>query len=110
MLRYSEVSSYKRKQITNGCGGKGGWIKPPSFIFKASCNQHDFYYWRGVSEEDRVSADNSFYRFMKEDIADAKWYMKPYYHQWALAYYVAVRLFGKEYFNYSENMRTLADL
>jgi len=26
----------------NGCGGKGGWLNPPDWIFSASCDHHDF--------------------------------------------------------------------
>ena len=110
MLRYSDLGKEQLSKITNSCGGKGGWIKPPNFIFKASCNQHDFYYWRGCTEKDRRLADNTFYSYMRKDVKETKWYMKPYYHQWALAYYVAVRFFGKNYFNYAETMRTVSDI
>jgi len=101
MLRYKDLTPEQRKQICNGCGTKGGLIKVPNFIFKASCNQHDFYYWRGGSERDRKIADKAFYKAMREDIKSVKWNLKPYYHIWAFGYYRAVRFFGKKYFNYT---------
>lgn len=110
MLKYSDLTPQQKDKICNSCGGKGGLINPPNFIFKASCNHHDFYYWRGCTNSDRKKADKAFYRYMRLDIQEAKWYLKPYYHQWALAYYLAVRLFGSKYFYYSEKMRTLADI
>jgi|LGOV01.1.fsa_nt_gb hypothetical protein len=35
---YTELSPEQKKEICNGCGAKGGWIKVPNFLFKASCN------------------------------------------------------------------------
>jgi len=112
MLRYSDLTNEQKKFICNGCGGKGGWVKPPNFIFKASCNQHDFYYWRGYTEEDKKRCDKKFYELTKEDIDDANvntiksWY----YHTWAYAYYKFVRAFGKKYFYYGTKSKTLDSL
>lgn len=109
MLKYSDLTPQQKEEITNGCGSKGGWIKPPNFIFKASCNQHDFYYWRGCKEADRKKADKSFYRYMKIDIKERDYNLlkKVWYYSWAWSYYVAVRLFGKKAFYYSDEMRTI---
>ena len=109
-LRYSDLTIDEKSKICNGCGGKGGWIKPPSFIFKASCNHHDFLYWRGKDESDRKYADKAFYRYMGYDIEKAKWYMKLYFYPWAFAYYSTVRCLGKKFFNYSSEYKTLADI
>ena len=107
MLRYKDLTDTQKQAICNGCGGKGGFINPPEFLFHASCNHHDFKYWLGCTEDDRKDADEAFYRWMKIDIASAKWYLKPYYHLWAYTYYKAVRLFGKKYFYYANKQRTL---
>jgi len=111
MLRYSDLTQVQKDNICNSCGGKGSLIPVPNFLFKASCNQHDFYYWRGGTESDREAADDAFYKYMKIDIAegtytfvDALWY-----HTWALVYYLAVRQFGDKYFYYGE-MRTIEDI
>lgn len=100
MLKYSSLTPEQKKIICNGCGGKGGFIKPPDFIFHASCNQHDFYYWRGGNEKDRELADRQFYEAMSIDILNAKWYLRPYYRFWAYTYYIAVRIAGGKFFNY----------
>ena len=110
MLRYKQLNSHKKKAICNGCGGKGGLINPPEFLFHASCNHHDFRYWRGCTEADRKDADDSFYKWIKVDIAISKWYLKPYYHLWAYTYYKAVRLFGSEYFYYDYKPRDIGDI
>lgn len=107
MLNYSDLTTQQKNSIVNGCGKKGGFIKPPNFIFKASCNQHDFYYWRGCTEEDRKKADKSFYEYMKIDIKDRDYsfFKKSWYRLWAYSYYKAVRIFGKKAFYYAEKMR-----
>ncbi|MFA5669912.1 MAG: hypothetical protein WCX83_00205 [Candidatus Cloacimonas sp.] len=110
MLRYSELTDNQKSIICNGCGGKGVFIKPPDFIFKASCNQHDFYYWLGKDENDRKKADKEFYRFMRIDISEVELIKKPYYHTWALAYYLSVRAFGRKFFNYSDKYKTVEEI
>ena len=110
MLKYSDLTKAQKEFICNGCGGKGAWIKVPNFIFKASCNHHDFYYWRGKDEADRKKADKAFYKFMRIDISEVNSLKKPYYHVWALSYYLAVRLFGRKFFNYSDKYKTIKGL
>ena len=109
ILRYSSLTKDNKQAICNGCGGKGGWINPPEFLFHASCNQHDFYYWRGGNKHDRGTADKLFYKFMREDCNTQAWYKIPLAHAVALTYFVAVRIAGKKYFNYGE-MKTKVDL
>ena len=110
MLKYKDLTKEQKKHICNGCGGKGGWIKPPDFKFKASCNHHDFKFWKGCTLEDFHKANKDFYTWMKEDIKKAKWYKRPYYHVWAYAYYQAVNFGGKEYFYFAKTPKTLAEL
>ena len=57
MLKYRDLTQEQKEKICNGCGSKGGFIKPPNFIFKASCNHHDFNYWRGNTKELKKKAD-----------------------------------------------------
>ena len=110
MLHYNQLNVHQKAFICNGCGGKGGLINPPEFLFHASCNHHDFLYWRGCIEEDRKLADDKFYELMKLDIESAKWYLKPHYHIWAWTYYKSVRLIGKKFFYYGEKPKNMADL
>jgi len=110
LLKYKDLTEEQKKFITNGCGGKGGWIKPPNFIFKASCNHHDFLYWRGATEEDFKLANIKFYDKMEEDIKEVKNFLKrTHYKIWAYAYFKSVSLFGRKYFNF-KRIKTLADL
>jgi len=110
MLKYKDLTKEQKDFICNSCGGKGGWIKPPDFIFKASCNHHDFRYWRGATEDDRRLADKEFYGWTRADIEDAKWYLKAYYHVWAFTYFQFVRFGGRKYFYYGEKPKELDDL
>jgi len=91
-----------RDKVSNGCGGKGGWIKPPDFLFHASCDKHDELYSIGGTEADRKNDDDKFYEYMKYDIDVVDGVSRYYYKLWAYVYYKAVRLRGKKYFNYRE--------
>ena len=110
MIRYRELTEEQKKFVCNGCGGKSGFINPPEFLFNASCNHHDFLYWRGCTEADREVADKQFYEMMLKDIAEAKWYLKPHYHIWAYTYYKSVRLIGKKFFYYGDRPKNMVDL
>lgn len=126
-LRYSDLTPEQKEFITNGCGGKGGLIKPPNFIFKASCHHHDFKFWLGCTLEHFKKANIDFYVMMKEDVADIlfstkdRWYaryvenikisaLKSHYHIWAYSYYQFVNVGGKKYFYFANEQKTLKDL
>ncbi len=96
--------------VLNGCGGKGHWLAPPSWIFIASCYHHDFNYWLGGDERARKEADWQFYQAMLIDASKASWWKRPWYKLMAWSYYRAVRWFAKDYFNYTDTERTLEDL
>lgn len=108
-LKYRKLNATQKSLIANGCGAKGSWVRPPSFMFEASCDHHDFNYWIGGNDQDRLRADKGFYEAMCRDIKRARTLLKPYYHLWARAYYQAVRMFGKSYFHTGDK-RTWADL
>ena len=127
MLKYKDLTPTQKKFVANGCGGKGGWIQPPNFIFLASCNHHDFKFWLGYLLEHFYKANKDFYIWMKKDIANIsfstkeKWYqryvenvkisaLKSHYHIWAFSYYQAVNIRGKKYFSFSDRPKTLEDL
>ena len=110
MVRYRELTTSQKKVIVNGCGGKGSGIPVPNFIFKASCNKHDFYYWRGKTEEDRKTADLAFLSFMLDDANEFSFFKRRRYRSWAYVYYLSVRIFGKKFFNYSDEYKTMKDV
>ena len=111
MLRYTDLTSTEKDKICNGCGGKGTVVPVPDFLFKASCNHHDFYYWLGGDEDTREAADAAFYKYMKIDSHEqSKGLLQAAISlSWAYVYYKAVRYFGKPYFSYG-TMKTEANL
>ncbi len=94
----------------NGCGGKGGWLNSPEWLFTASCDHHDFNYWLGGDEQARKEADWQFYQAMLFDASKASWWKRPWYYLMAWSYYRAVRWFAGSYFNHTDVERTIEDL
>jgi len=103
MKKYKDLTSNEIKELCNGCGSKGGLLKPPNFIFKDSCNEHDYLYFIGGNKYDKQYADNKFYNQMINDIKELNLnYIKYlYYHSICYIYYQAVDIFGYKYFNYN---------
>ena len=89
----------------NGCGCGSGllkYFKPPyAKMFESACNAHDAAYDTGGTEEDRKHADRWLYRNIVLSVlvtyrpTRATWFVLI-----ALLYYVSVRIFGKNYFNF----------
>jgi len=105
-MKYDHLSPTQRNEICNGCGGKGGLIKPPHRIFfETSCNKHDFSYYLGCTEKDRLKADKGFYQAMKQDCESLPWYQYARYRPWCWVYYKAVRRFGRKFFYYGDKKR-----
>jgi hypothetical protein len=105
MIRFSDLTPEQEAFICNGCGGKGGWVPVPEFFCHASCDHHDFRYWKGGSEADRKDADHDFLVEMLKDAGD-----DPTKQTIALTYWMAVRLFGAFYFHYSDREQDEYDL
>lgn len=105
-IPYEDLTPGERQEICNGCGGKGGLVKPPHRIFfQASCDHHDYGYWKGCTEADRKNADQMLYKMMKKDVATLPWYNKIRYRPWCWLYYVAVRGIGRKFFYYGKEKR-----
>jgi endogenous inhibitor of DNA gyrase (YacG/DUF329 family) len=96
-VRYRNLTEEQKLVICNGCGPKGGWMPVPEFFCHASCNHHDFNYWIGGTEWDRLKADNQFYKEMRKDAGWNPWKLSV-----ALTYYLAVRTCGFTCFHYGE--------
>jgi len=111
-LRYRNLTPKAIEMICNGCTVKGGFFKVPNFLFDASCNQHDFYYWRGYTDECRKKADKMFYEAMLEDAKKPEYgfFESNFYKLWAWSYYIAVRLKGKKYFHFGDKMKGQEEL
>lgn len=104
-IRFRHLTAYQRDLICNGCGPKGGPIPIPDFLFKASCDHHDFNYWIGCNRLHRAKADLQFYREMLKDADGSR-----YYKFWAGCYYRAVRMFGWACFHWAKKQRNYYDL
>lgn len=100
----------RRAGILNGCGAKGHWLDPPDWLFKASCDHHDFNYWLGCSDADRRRADWQFYQAMVEDANNTSWWRRPFARLRAWIYYKAVVKWGEEFFYFASGYRTWEDL
>jgi hypothetical protein len=110
-VRFRDLTYIQIRHICNGCRGKGHWFDPPDWIFTASCDQHDFNYWIGHTEEDRKKADWQFYQAMLNDARMlGSWWNTWWYKLMAWVYYRAVRLFAKDFFYYGPAEKTLEDL
>ena len=62
-MKYTDLTPEEKKFICNGMGRKGwqgillNWLNR---WFEEDANEHDFDYWRGGNESDRIKADNNF--------------------------------------------------
>lgn len=101
-LKFADLSDTERAIVCNGCGGKGWIFDPPEFLFGASCDHHDFHYWRGGTEADRKTADRQFLAEMLDDAELLPLLKRPWHSFTAWVYYFAVRTFGRKCFHYGE--------
>jgi hypothetical protein len=95
--------------LTNGCGGKGGTLRPPQFMWGTdACSRHDYAYWIGGDESDRHAANVAFLENMKaeaDQVANGKcwgfrWLYRHFFYGMADVYYEAVEKWGRDYFSY----------
>ena len=107
---WGKLSTAQRIYVANGCGAKGGWLNPPGFMFTASCDQHDFYYWRGANEDDRKDADDAFLRAMLRDASTGSWWLRWFHRSMARTYHWAVRKWGAPHFKTREEPATWTTL
>jgi len=104
MTEWKDLSEYEQiiwlhSWEANGCWAKGSFLRPPYWIFfAASCNIHDYWYNRGVNEEDRKQADKGLIKYMKKDVKRLPPLKHPYYYMWCYLYYFALRMFWKKAF------------
>lgn len=96
----------KRAGFINGCGGRNSKISKilakffSGFFFEASCEKHDFWYFKGWDEARRKECDIKFLKAMKRDVQRQFFLFRPYFYLIAYCFYFAVRIFGKKHFNY----------
>lgn len=99
---YESLSSAQKKEICNGCGGKGGVVKPPLRIFfKTSCNHHDYGYWCGGSWMDRLKCDFRLLASMMNDCLSLPFLRALKYLPWCFLYYFGVTFVGWKFFRFA---------
>lgn len=114
-LKWGDLTALQIAEICNGCGRKGGFVPVPDFFFTASCNHHDFKYWRGCNgtwkekRADRKRADIQFLAAMMEDVNRLPFDQQAHFHDIAYTYYRAVRWFGWIAYNWGKE-KTKEDL
>ena len=106
-VRYEDLTEDQLKIVdVNGCGGKGGVVKPPYRIFfKTSCNFHDYSYWCGGNKTDRKEADQGLYKAMVKDCSGLPIQRWLRYRPWCWLYYIGVRICGGRFFYYADQKR-----
>ena len=111
-IRYRHLTPGQRIHLCNGCGGKGGIVKPPhAEKFKRLCDHHDFNYFLGFRWTDRFKADLQLFFAMLHEIwlgaffdeTDSfKFFKRLYYSAWSVLYYFAVVCVGWKFFYYGD--------
>ena len=107
-MRYLDLNASQKAEICNGCGGKGGIVRPPhAKFFENECNWHDFNYFLGFTEAHRKKADKQLLAAMLKKVKGLSWYWQLRYRPWCYIYYRAVRVVGKKFFYYGNKEQEL---
>jgi len=97
---YWELTETEKKQICNGCGGRGGKLNflIPQKHFQEACNIHDYMYYIGRTQEDKRKADAVLLYNLDTIVKNMKGIKKWWYKKLAKTFYEAVHNFGDYYF------------
>ena len=66
-VSWNDLTPEERKGYGNGCGLSLRLLDVPDFMFRASCQQHDFNYERGGGLYYKLKADADFFAAMVDD-------------------------------------------
>jgi len=106
-LVFEDLTKEELEFISNGCGGP---FPVPAFVFEGDCDRHDFDYYVGCTEEDRLEADLRYFRLMRDSANKAKWWKRPWYHAMAIKYFLFVRHAGYPFFYRADRKKTYEDV
>ena len=102
---YMLASEAQKKAVCNGCGSKGmdkKWVNLLDHLcgvdLLPACNIHDWMYQYGVSEEDKVYADEVFHGNMNKIVDAGSWFLKYPRRLIVDEYWLAVKAFGDSAF------------
>ena len=111
-MKYEDLNPSQKKYICNGCGGKGGVVKPPKRIFyRSSCNHHDYGHWKGGNEWQRWKSNYKFLKTMLKDAVLGSRNVFVFCHNtvWALLYFFGVTLVSWKFWYYCKKPRKVED-
>jgi len=91
---------YFKTHIYNGVGSDHFFINPHDLIFKLAAEAHDFAYWRGGTDEDRVISDKIYLRDSLSAIRLQPRWKRIFYYPIAYIYYFFLTIFGRFAFEY----------
>jgi hypothetical protein len=105
-----QQKQFFNEHIWNGVGSRHFFINPHDLIFKEASVYHDFYYWRGGSNELRVLADKDFLSRCLDKIQKLPPKRRPFYYVAAYTYYFFLKTFGKAAWEKGEVCKTWEEL
>lgn len=113
-VRWHDLKDWERGRLRslgelNGCGSKASWVPVPDLVFADSCDHHDFNYWLGGGEADRLKADWQFLQVMLRLARKGRWWNRWWLSLIARFYYRAVRRFARPHFHHGKQ-RMRSDL
>jgi hypothetical protein len=102
---YWTLTPADKAEVVNGCG-PGGWkydLIPDTMWgldVSEACNIHDYMYYIGVTEKDKVLADGAFRENLRKivEMKSRLWILKKLRLRRAETYYVFVSNFGDSAF------------
>jgi len=109
-IEFEQLTEEQVNFIWNGVGSKHFFIDPHDLIFKEPSKLHDFLYWRGGNEEDKIKADLIFYKNCKKKCYEHRGLARIFYLSAAWVYYQTLKLLGKYAFEYGEKAQTWEEI
>jgi len=107
---YDQAPQWVRGAICNGCGpyGWGGLV--PDLVFKDAGNRHDWAYAVGGGWLAKGVADVAFLRNMLGAAWCGHWLRIPSRSAAACVYFLAVAIFGRRAFNFTDHPRAMSEM
>lgn len=110
-LQFEDLTKKQIDYFWNGVGSQHYCIDPPDFIFGQPSKVHDFLYWLGGDDSDRIVADEIFFQDCMFEITKEKWFVRRVFYYFVLEWYVLVlKILGKKSFEYGKKADSWEEL
>lgn len=110
-LKFEDLTKEQLDYFCNGVGSAHFPINPHDLIFKSPSKRHDFLYWLGGTDEDRILADEIFYLESLLEIGKQKWIpCRLFYFSVLELYMMFLRPLGKYAFEYGSKRESWDEL